>query len=152
MIDYDIRPAEKADLPELIHLFKEHAAYEKADYSPEGKLERLTAAIFEYPERLFCEVVEYNKKLLGYVSYTFDYSTWDAAEFMYMDGLFLCEEARGLGIGKAIMHKIKKIAFDRGCLNIQWQTPDFNLPAIGFYGRLGAIKKNKVRFSLPLNI
>jgi hypothetical protein len=59
--------------------------------------------------------------------------------------------ARGLGIGTAIMHKITKIALDRGCLNIQWQTPDFNLPAIEFYGRLGTVKKNKVRFSLPLN-
>lgn len=151
MNDYLIRPIRKADLPALLHLLAEHAAYERATFSVDEKLHKLSVAIFEQPIRLYCDVVEHNQVLLGYVSYTFDYSTWDAAEFMYMDCLFLKEQARGSGIGRHIMSRLLTIATERGCTNIQWQTPDFNLPAIRFYNRLGAIQKTKARFTLPSN-
>lgn len=151
MINYVIRPVQKHELAELLPLLQEHAAYEQCSFSPEGKLERLSAAIFQQPAKLFCEVVAIEKKLIGFVSYTFDYSTWDAGEFMYMDCLFLRENARGLGIGNAIMHKLQQIASNRGCINIQWQTPDFNQPAIRFYNRLGASQKTKARFILSSN-
>jgi GNAT superfamily N-acetyltransferase len=148
MMNYVIRPVQTHELAELLQLLQEHAAYERTGFSPEGKLERLSAAIFRQPARLFCEVVAYEQKIIGFVSYTFDFSTWDAAEFLYMDCLFLRENARGLGIGTAIMDKLVEIATRRGCINIQWQTPDFNLPAIRFYNRLGASQKTKARFCL----
>ncbi len=149
-MEYIIRPAALSDMAELMELIAAHADYERAAFSSEGKKQRLIRAIFESPVRLFCEVVEENKKLIGYVSYTYDYSTWQAAEYMYMDCLYLREEARGKGIGGKIMQKLQEIARRRGCVNIQWQTPEFNTPAIGFYKKTGASDLSKVRFTYTL--
>ncbi|UUC47359.1 GNAT family N-acetyltransferase [Flavobacterium cerinum] len=53
-------------------------------------------------------------------------------------------------MGKALLEKVKTIGEAADCINMQWQTPDFNENAIRFYKRIGGIGKNKVRFTLPL--
>jgi GNAT superfamily N-acetyltransferase len=149
-MEHVIRPALPQDLPELLKLISEHAAYEKASFDPEGKMQGLSEAIFSTPARLFCEVVEKDAGLVGYFSYTYDFSTWDAREFMYMNCLFLREEARGLGTGRRVLLKLQEIARQKGCKNIQWQTPEFNDPAIRFYKRNGAHALAKMRFTFNL--
>lgn len=150
-MEYSIRNCEITDLPKLVILCQKHAAFEKADFSTEGKEEGLKTALFSTNPKLFCLVVAVKETIVGYVSYTFDYSTWDAATFMYMDCLFLEEEARSFGIGEVLIEKLKEIGTENNCINIQWQTPQFNIRAIKFYHRIGAKGKDKVRFSLDLS-
>lgn len=147
-MNYLIRPIEPADLGELLILLQEHADYEKAAFTPEGKKERLAETLFADHLKLNCWVVETETGLIGFVSYTFDYSTWDAADFMYMDCLFLREQARGQGIGTDIIERLKVVATEHQCINIQWQTPVFNQPAIDFYHKNQATSNQKVRFTL----
>ncbi|MBW3468545.1 GNAT family N-acetyltransferase [Arthrospiribacter ruber] len=147
-MNYTIRPCEEKDLPELIELCAAHAAYEKSDYDPEGKMERLREAIFGDIKRLNCWIVDIDGKAQGFTTFTFDFSTWDAAPFLYMDCLYLDESCRGLGIGAAIMDKIREVARENNCKNIQWQTPEFNARAIKFYVGLGSTGKQKMRFFL----
>lgn len=149
-MEYQIRPVQPNDLDELLVLMQEHAVYEKAGFSLNGKKEKLGVALFGKSPRLYCRVVETKNGPAGYVSYTFDYSTWDAAEFMYMDCLFLREEVRGFGIGSEILRLLRVEAEKHNCLNIQWQTPASNEPAIRFYHRNLATSKEKVRFVLTL--
>ncbi|KRD11494.1 GCN5 family acetyltransferase [Flavobacterium sp. Root901] len=149
-MEYLIRNCEPHDLPKLVVLCQKHAEFEKAAFSAEGKEKKLKEAIFNKNPKLFCLVVAANQTITGYVSYTFDYSTWDAADFMYMDCLFLEEEARNFGIGEVLIEKLKEIAAEKNCINIQWQTPQFNERAIKFYNRIGAKGKDKVRFTLAL--
>ena len=150
MTDYQIRPLRQNEMPELLKLITEHTAYEKAAFNAEGKAEKLMTAIFGTPVRLYCEVVEQQGKLIGFASYTYDFSTWDASEFMYMDCLFLRAETRGQGIGTKILEKLQDVARKKGCHNIQWQTPDFNEPAIRFYKKIGAAALLKERFTYTL--
>lgn len=149
-MEYSIRNCEITDLPKLVILCQKHAEFEKADFSPERKLENLQKAIFSEKPKLFCLVVAAKETIVGYVSYTFDFSTWDAAAFLYMDCLFLEEEARSFGIGEVLIEKLKEIGTQNNCVNIQWQTPEFNERAIKFYNRIGAKGKDKVRFTLNL--
>lgn len=149
-MEYSIRNCEPHDLPKLIILCQKHAEFEKADFSPEGKEESLKKALFDDNPKLYCLVVATDKDIVGYVSYTFDYSTWDAATFMYMDCLFLEEEARSFGIGEVLIEELKQIGIEKNCINIQWQTPQFNERAIKFYHRIGGKGKDKVRFTLDL--
>ena len=149
-MEYSIRNCEPQDLPKLVILCQKHAEFEKADFSPEGKEEGLKKALFNENPKLYCLVVSTDKDIVGYVSYTFDYSTWDAATFMYMDCLFLEEEARSFGIGEVLIEKLKQIGIEKDCINIQWQTPQFNERAIKFYHRIGGKGKDKVRFTLDL--
>ncbi|SNR80860.1 GNAT family N-acetyltransferase [Flavobacterium sp. ov086] len=149
-MEYSIRNCEVSDLPKLVVLCQKHAEYEKAAYSPEGKEEGLKKALFDENPKLHSLVVATKETIVGYVSYTFDFSTWNAATFIYMDCLFLEEETRGLGIGEILIEKLKQIGTEKNCVNIQWQTPEFNERAIKFYNRIGGKGKDKIRFTLDL--
>ncbi|MEA9413700.1 GNAT family N-acetyltransferase [Flavobacterium sp. PL02] len=149
-MEFIIRDCNTNDLTKLIDLCQKHAEYEKAAFTSEGKEDKLKLALFADNPKLYCLIIELNAAIIGYATYTFDYSTWDAADFMYMDCLFLEDSTRGFGIGEAIIEKLKQIAIEKNCINIQWQTPTFNTRAIKFYNRIGANGKDKVRFSLIL--
>jgi GNAT superfamily N-acetyltransferase len=147
---YEIRPCSPLDLNKLMVLIEKHAEFEKAVFTKEGKQARLQTALFSEHAALNCIVVEVSGQVIGYATYTFDYSTWDAAWFIYLDCLYLEDDYRGYGIGQVLMEKVEEHGKTRGCVYMQWQTPDFNERAIKFYKRLGGIGKNKVRFTLPL--
>jgi GNAT superfamily N-acetyltransferase len=106
----------------------------------------LERALFARKPRLFCYVVVAQNEVVGYASFTFDFSTWEAQTFLSLDCLYLKSAYRGFGIGKQLMLKITDIARRRKCVNVQWQTPPFNDKAIQFYKRIGGKSKDKVRF------
>ncbi len=148
-MSYQIRKATPADMAEIINLCAAHAAYEKAEYSTEGKEEKLASFLFRSEPRLFCLIAEdENKQAIGYATYMQEFSTWDAAFYTHMDCLFVQEHARGFGIGEALVEEIKKQSLLIGSTYIQWQTPDWNERAIKFYYRIGAKSKSKLRMYL----
>jgi GNAT superfamily N-acetyltransferase len=149
-MNYIIRSVETTDLTKIVDLCAKHADYEQATYDPNGKELLLKKAIFATNPTLYCAVIEVNEQIEGYFSYTFDFSTWDAQRFLYLDCLFLEPEIRGLGIGTSVFEYLKKIAKQQNCINIQWQTPIFNERAIKFYNRIGGIEKDKKRFFIAV--
>jgi GNAT superfamily N-acetyltransferase len=149
-MDYLIRKCTQNDVENLVLLCKNHADYEKASYYPEGKAALLKQILFVKNPKLFCLIVELDNKIVGYATYTFDCSTWDAAPFLYMDCLYLEPECRGFNIGEVIIKQLLNIAKKHNCVNVQWQTPNFNDRAIKFYKRVGASDKEKVRFFMTV--
>lgn len=145
-MNYIIRDCRETDLPDVITLCAHHAEFEKATYDPEGKADQLKEALFNTNPVLHGWIVEVENKVAGYATFTFNYSTWNAGYFLYMDCLYLEPEVRSSGIGAEIMKRLKKIAKEKNCVNIQWQTPVFNERAIKFYQREGGVGKEKVRF------
>jgi GNAT superfamily N-acetyltransferase len=147
---YTIRRVRQADLHELIKLCAEHAAYESADFSSEGKIDGLQRSIF-VTGRLHAWVAEAQGRAIGYATATLEYSTWKAAEFVHMDCLFVAAEYRGTGTGSALLHAVLEFASEQGIDEVQWQTPNWNLDAMQFYQRKGAVGLPKVRFTLRTN-
>lgn len=149
-MDYIIRKLEEKDLATLVKLCQNHAEYEQATYKSIGKEKQLKNAIFSQNPMLHCYVIESGTELGGYFSFTFDFSTWDAQIFLYLDCLYLEPNFRGLKIGEQVFEKLKEIGKENNCVNIQWQTPTFNERAIKFYNKIGATGKDKRRFFIDL--
>lgn len=149
-MEYLIRPCEIKDLSALVRLCQNHAEYEQAAYYNAGKEELLGTALFAEDPKLFCMVIESNNQLAGYFSYTFDFSTWDAQNFLYLDCLYLEPAYRGFGIGEQAIEILKVVGKENKCVNIQWQTPIFNERGIKFYKRIGGNGNEKMRFSIDL--
>jgi len=144
-MEYCIRLATVKDQEPLLLMMKEHATFEGHRIEifknqKQCKLETLPVTIF---------VVYSNNKLVGYMSMIKQFSTWDMDWYLYLDCLYLSEETRGHGIGFKLMQQLKDFAKKNMINTIQWQTPKDNLPAIEFYQKLGAIKKEKQRFFWP---
>ncbi len=147
-MNYTIRKAVPADIADIVKLCAEHAEYERAAYSPEGKEERLSQMLFSDHAGLHCLIAENDGNTIGYATYSFEYSTWDASRYAHMDCLYLRPDARGYGVGEALVKMIARAASENSCSIIQWQTPAFNERAIKFYRRIGATDKEKLRFYL----
>lgn len=143
-----IRPVKPSDLPRVKLLIEAHADHEGAPF-PKGfrKLKQLEKLLFGGSTRLLMWVIEVDGDLLGYMSATIDYSTWNAAPFVYLDCLYLSKAARGCGFGRKLMFVLERFATDRGIKSIEWQTPPDNVEGLGFYRHLGAIERPKQRFS-----
>ncbi len=142
----DIRFALPKDMPKVVELCQAHAAYEQSTYSLEGKVEQLTRYFFDTPAIAYCLLAEIDQQIVGYATFMKQFSTWDAAFYLYLDCLYFEPEARGKGLGKLVMDYVWAFAKAENCFQIQWQTPEFNKNAIGFYKKIGATAKSKERF------
>lgn len=142
-----IQPTE---INQLVKLCELHAIFEQSSYDSENKLDLLNQSIFKENPDFYCLVAKKDHLIVGYATYMKQYATWDASHYIYMDCLFIMDEARSLGIGEQLINRIKTEGYKLGCSTIQWQTPDFNTRAIKFYKRIGATTKSKERCFLEI--
>ncbi|MEO0471261.1 MAG: GNAT family N-acetyltransferase [Bacteroidota bacterium] len=141
-----IRPPKETEIPRLLELCAQHAAFEGAYFRLDGQEESLKKALFGAPAILHCLVLEVDEQIEGYATFLPQYATWEAAHYLYLDCLFLTEKMRRKGFGRQLMQAVKAGAIRLGCTEIQWQTPGDNRQAIAFYQTLGAKAKQKARF------
>ena len=57
---------------------------------------------------------------------------------MYLEDLFVVEDARGAGAGGMLFDYVRALGERRGCGRMDWQVLDWNTPAREFYRRRGA--------------
>lgn len=143
-----IRPAKPQDIVQLKPLIEDHAAYEGFPFENGFQnVEGLMKLAFGDASRILLWVVEVDAALVGYMSATVDYSTWNAAPYMYLDCLYLTDAARGCGFGIKLIETLETFAEARGIPEIQWQTPPDNTLGLGFYRHIGATELPKQRFT-----
>lgn len=146
---YTIRRARPQDIAELVALCKEHAEFERVAYDTSAKADRLAEALFSASPRLHAWVAAVEERgIIGYATAAPEYSTWSAREYLHMDCLFVRSARRGTGVGSSLLHSVIGLARERGCHEIQWQTPRWNVDASRFYRRHGAVDRHKLRFVL----
>lgn len=134
------------DLPGLLSLMAEHAAFEGGQVTT--KAAQLSRAVFGLPPRLFAWVAGDGADLLGYAAASREFSAWRGRDYLHMDCLFVSAAARNHGVGARLVDAVIGFATAQGLEEVQWQTPAWNLDAVRFYERLGAVGDQKVRFSL----
>ncbi|MCW8125842.1 GNAT family N-acetyltransferase [Microbulbifer halophilus] len=150
-MDLTIRPATPADIPPLIPLFAEHAAFEAASFCADAQFqERLAAAAFGAQPRLLLWLAVTSEDLFGYAAAYREFSTWSASEYLHLDCLYVREARRGGGVGGQLISAVIERVRQMGLAEMQWQTPAWNSRAIEFYRRLGAKALEKQRFYLPV--
>lgn len=143
-----VRSAGPDDAGQLAALCQAHAEFERLDFDSHGFAPRLAAALS--CGALHAWLALDGAQAVGYATASPVFSTLQAAHYMHMDCLYLAPDWRGQGLGRALMQAVRDHAQAQGCTQLQWQTPDWNHAAIGFYRRVGARDLPKQRFSLAL--
>lgn len=141
-----IRAATPSDVPLILRFIKDLAEYERepsAVVATEDTLRRHLFGEGLAPHRAAgptaeCLIGEVNNVPLGFAVFFHNFSTWKGRPGLYLEDLFVRPEARGLGLGKALLAAVAKIAHTRGCPRLEWAVLDWNTPAIDFYLALGA--------------
>lgn len=93
-----------------------------------------------FSDRPAAEVIiaEDDEKPLGFALFFHNYSTFLAQRGIYLEDLFVKPEARGMGVGFALLSALARIAIERECARLEWAVLDWNQLAIDFYKRIGA--------------
>ncbi|KZT71698.1 acyl-CoA N-acyltransferase [Daedalea quercina L-15889] len=140
---YHIRKAAVEDVDNILQLIIGLATYEKAPESVKATPELLRKNLFETPYAhtllAFYGSPESPGKAIGMAMYFFNYSTWTGRPGLYLEDLFVEEEHRGEGIGKAFFAELAKVAQEKDCARMDWSVLKWNQPSIDFYEKkLGA--------------
>jgi GNAT superfamily N-acetyltransferase len=134
-----IRSAVPSDVPLILELIRELAMYEKEPQAAVATAEDLLRDGFsDAPPKFRCLIARWSGRPAGFAFYFGNYSTWQGKPGLYLEDLFVRPEFRKLGIGKALLLELARIAVREGCGRFQWQVLDWNTPAIEFYESLGA--------------
>ncbi|MDP3738679.1 MAG: GNAT family N-acetyltransferase [Hyphomonadaceae bacterium] len=89
----------------------------------------------EAPILGFCAARD-DGKILGIVHYLFHPVTWAAGPRCYLEDLFTLPEARGKGVGRALIQAVYDAADKRGADQVYWLTLEFNATARALYDRV----------------
>lgn len=89
----------------------------------------------EAPIEAFCADAG-GGRLLGIVHYLFHPVTWAAGPRCYLEDLFTSPEARGKGVGRALIEAVYAAADARGADQVYWLTAESNATARALYDRV----------------
>lgn len=138
MSDIIIRAAQPDDIDTIRDFILALAEYEKLAH--EVKADRDTLARYLFGPRPMAEVLiaEHDDAPVGFALFFHNFSTFEGRPGLYLEDLFVSPEARGLGVGKALLAHLASLAIERGCARLEWSVLDWNEPAIAFYRSIGA--------------
>jgi GNAT superfamily N-acetyltransferase len=130
-----IRDATPEDIADIAELIRELADYERLAHEVRWNEAELHTAIFgadAVPRVLIAETS--TGAVAGMALYFATFSTFIGAPGIWLEDLFVREEHRGQGYGKALLEELRR----RTAHRVEWSVLDWNEPAQGFYRRLGA--------------
>ena len=91
---------------------------------------------FDSYEPMHALVAETSGRLLGVVHFLFHRSTIQIVPVCYLQDLFTVEEARGRGIGRALINAVYQRAAEAGSQRVYWQTHETNRVAMQLYDQV----------------
>ena len=131
-----IRPALAADVPVLSMLIHELAEFERLPVVV-TEADLLRDGFCESP-KFRALVAEWDGQPAAYAFFFDYYSTFEGRHGLFLEDLYVRDQYRGKGIGKALLARVASIARQENCFGVRWQVLDWNTPAIEFYKGLGA--------------
>jgi GNAT superfamily N-acetyltransferase len=132
-----IRALQTSDYRSWLKLWKGYQRFYKADIS-DVATELAWRRFRVETETLNCLVAEEDGKLIGLAHYLTHRSTWTSGDYCYLQDLFVSEEARGKGAGKALILGVLQQAEAAGCSRVYWTTQESNATARKLYDQIAS--------------
>ena len=133
-----LRAAEPRDLPAIVGLVHELAAFEKLSHLVQVTPERLHPHLFGDRPVAEAIVAEAGTQVVAFALFFTNFSTFLGRPGLYLEDLYVQPAFRNQGIGRALLLHLARLARDRGCGRFEWSVLDWNVDAIRFYERMGA--------------
>ncbi len=133
-----IRFAERGDLTLIAQFIRDLAEYERLAH--EVRFDEAVLGDRLFGARPYAEVLigEIDDVPQGFALFFHNFSTFEGKQGIYLEDLFVHPDARGLGLGKALLAQLAALAVERDCARLEWSVLDWNDPAIRFYQSVGA--------------
>jgi len=138
---FRIHPARPEHVPQVHALVRGLADYERLTHLCVATELDLEDALFGNPpaaEALVATKANDSPTAAGFALFFHTYSTFLGRRTLWLEDLFVAPAHRGVGIGRALLQALAKLAVERNCGRFEWAVLDWNTPAIAFYESLGA--------------
>ena len=139
MADLIIRPIARDDHARWLPLWDGYNAFygRAGDTALDPAVTAMTwARIFDAYEPVHGLVAERGGALLGLTHYLFHRSTKAIEPSCYLQDLFTTVEARGQGVGRALIEAVYEAARLAGATRVYWQTHETNVTAMRLYDQM----------------
>lgn len=140
MPDFRVRPVVRTDHAQWLPLWAGYnlfyARVGPAAIPPavtQGNWDRFLDA----DEPMHALVAERDGRLLGLTHYLYHRTTTALAPFCYLQDLFTVPDARGQGVGRALIEGVCAQTRRAGSPRVYWQTHETNAAAMQLYDRVG---------------
>ena len=133
-----ITPAQEADVALILGLIKELADYEHLSHQVVATEASLRHALFGPRPAAEALVARVDGDCAGFALYFHNFSTFLGRHGLYLEDLFVRPVFRALGVGKALLGHLARVALERDCGRFEWAVLDWNRSARDFYEALGA--------------
>jgi GNAT superfamily N-acetyltransferase len=87
-------------------------------------------------------------RLVGYACLYWHFSSLEAVESVLMNDLYVAADARGAGVGRALLEASAEVARERGAPFVEWATAPDNHTAQRLYDSTGAKRSEWVNYEL----
>lgn len=138
MASLRIQRAREQHVPIILQMIQALAEYEKLPLSATANESRLRDTLFGPAPMAETILAFLGDEPAGLAVYFQTYSTFRAQANLYLEDLFVPQQFRGAGVGKALLAYVARVAIERGCGRVDWSVLNWNEPAIGFYRSIGA--------------
>jgi ribosomal protein S18 acetylase RimI-like enzyme len=138
-----IREAETADVPVILSLLADFAAFENLSEFLTISEDDLREAMFgdsSFVEGLVCE---FEGRTAGFAIFYPRFSSFRGQRGYYLEDIYIDSSYRGRGFGEALLREIAKKGKARGFGRIDFQVLEWNFAAIEFYKALGAVVEDE---------
>jgi GNAT superfamily N-acetyltransferase len=130
-----IRSVRENDRPAWELLWRDFQAFINISLSDET-IETTWRRFQDPAEPMFLIGAYLNGKLTGFVHYIFHRSCTTVSDFCYLESLYVCEQARGRGIGQALVESVYAAARCHGANRVYWLVQEANTQARFLYDRV----------------
>lgn len=134
-----VRSVTRADFDRWLPLWDGYNAFYGRS-GPTALAAEITAAtwerFFDPYEPVFALVAEQEGALLGLTHYLLHRSTTSLLPSLYLQDLFTTADARGKGVGRALIEAVYGAARAQGLPRVYWQTHETNDTAMQLYDRI----------------
>jgi GNAT superfamily N-acetyltransferase len=144
----ELRDATPSDETAFLSLWHQYIAFYKVSLAPDvttATWARLMTAASPVKARLALV----DGQVQAFAIHLHHPSTWVATEDCYLEDLFVAPEARGHGLGRALLDDLVALARAKGWARLYWHTDEGNTRARALYDRYVA-SDGHVRYRMRL--
>ena len=134
-----VRAAEPGDVATILRFVRDLAAFEREPNAVDATEAMLMQALFGPTSAAEAVIAEADGIAAGFALFFHNFLTWTGKRGVYLEDLYVTPEARGRGVGRALLRHLAALALDRGCARFEWSVLDWNADAIAFYRAIGAV-------------
>ena len=150
MEDLEIQPIVAAQMDELLPLIADYQRFYKVEEIDDERNRAFFSRFLAPSDDGLLIGAWRDGELLGYACLYWTFTSLVPAEIVLMNDLYVDPEARGQGVGRALIEASAAAARERGAHHLQWVTAPDNETAQRLYDSTGAHREPSIEYELEL--